>query len=56
MINNKVFTNHDRLYRKVAPLCADLEQPKTPILINTGVLILIIVEGAKTLETAIEHN
>jgi hypothetical protein len=48
-INKMIFTTLGRLYREVTPLCADLEEPKTPILINTGVSILIFVEGAKTL-------
>ena len=49
MINNMVLTTNDRSYREVAPLRADLEEPKTPNLVNTGVLKLTIVEGAKTL-------
>ena len=49
MINNKIYTTLNRSYREVTPLRADLELPKTPILINTGVSILIIVEGAKAL-------
>lgn len=49
MINNMIFITHDRSHREVTPLCADLKEPKTPNLINTGVSILIIVEGAKTL-------
>ena len=38
-----------RSYREVPPLRADLEEPKTPLLINASDLKLGIVIGAKTL-------
>ena len=50
MINNIICTTHHRSYRvEKTPLRAELECPRTPILINSGALILTIVEGAKTL-------
>ncbi len=48
--NKKSRIYHSNLsYREITPLRADLEEQKTPLLINAGVLIIIIVEGAKTL-------
>jgi hypothetical protein len=51
MISNKIsrIYHSNSSYREIAPLRAHLEEPKTPLLINAGVLIIFIVKGAKTL-------
>ena len=46
--------NREKPHGEVPPLCAHLEQPEPPFLVDAENLVFLVVEGTKTLQISDE--